>query len=149
MNAALALQHPLTLRVVPLKPGHLAFFGAARTEPVERLVVPELSLALLDGPRVLAAWGVVPQHAHRATGWTLSIDGLTPKAWGVMLKPTLALLDRAQTRGYRRLEAYVRADHAAGLRWAYRLGFQPKAFLEQFLEDGGAVFMCERLTEPG
>ena len=46
--------------------------------------------------------------------------------------------------GLKRIEAYVDGEHAAGLRWAARLGFKVKAYPEQFSEDGRDAFLLER-----
>jgi L-amino acid N-acyltransferase YncA len=126
-------------QVSPLAPSDLAALPGA---------LPELAsspgLTLRRDGQVIAATGVQRLHAHRALGWTLTAGPCRPRGWGALLAPTLAMIETAHASGVRRLEAYVDAEHAAGLRWAQRLGFEVKALLERFTPEGRAVFLLER-----
>jgi ribosomal protein S18 acetylase RimI-like enzyme len=90
--------------------------------------------------------GIQPSWRGRAEGWTLSSPAATARHWGRMLGPAIETLDRAHAAGYRRIEAVVDGEHAEGLRWVTRLGFEVESLMEAYDPNGRDCFMCKRIS---
>lgn len=95
-----------------------------------------------DG-RVLAIMGVLAVHAHSATAWAL----MAPGCWGHMGDMTRIVRDYLDGLDFRRIDMLVRAEFAAGHRWAARLGFAREGVLRAWAQDGGDMVMHARIRE--
>ena len=97
-----------------------------------------------DG-RVLAIVGLLEVHRGAATGWAVMAQG----CWGHMGELTRIVRQYLDDQPYRRIDMLVRADFAAGHRWARRLGFAREATLRAWSPDGGDMVMFARFREAG
>lgn len=94
-----------------------------------------------DG-RVLAIMGVMENHAEAGTAWAL----MAPGCWGQMGELTRIARNYLDGLRYRRIDMMVRAEFAAGHRWARRLGFTREAVLRAWAPGGGDMVMHARIA---
>lgn len=118
---------------------HLAAMAGKGGAFTLRLVQP--GDARTDG-RVLAIMGVIEVHAQAGTAWAL----MAPGCWGHMGELTRIARNYLDARPYRRIDMLVRAEFAAGHRWARRLGFTREAVLRAWRPDGGDMVMHARIA---
>lgn len=93
-----------------------------------------------DG-QVLCIVGLMEVHAQAATGWALMAEG----CWGHMGDITRIVRTYLDDQHFRRIDMLVRADFAAGHRWARRLGFVREAVLRAWTPDGEDMVMHARI----
>ncbi len=112
--------HILALKLQPAQ----AWIGAYLTEPQLRTLENEWAVTLMDDGVPLGSAGAVPWHQNRALVWSFVGDRITKRIF-----VEVHLLARQWLRGlpFRRLEAAIDIDFAAGHRWATLLGFTVEA----------------------
>jgi len=122
------------IEFIPFKPDHLvglnlqpvqAYFQTSLLDPEygKYLSVPGLSWSgEIDGA-VVGSAGVIQRWPGRAKVWALFGQSIPLKAWVPITRFVEKVLSDAHGAGVRRLEAVVDPHHAAGVRWAERLGF--------------------------
>lgn len=91
--------------------------------------------------RVLCIMGLLEVHQQAATAWAL----IGPGCWGHMGEMTRIVRTYLDGQPYRRMDMLVRAEFAAGHRWAGRLGFSREAVLRAWAPDGGDMVMHARI----
>jgi hypothetical protein len=132
------------LRVVPFQPDHLAQLAAQASQPEldgdRQAMAAQLSITgrcftILNDADVLLCGGATASHADYVTVWAAIADHAGPWMLGIERRARrfLAMLTE------RRVDALVRADFAAGRRWASRLGFIEEACLSAYFGDGTAA----------
>lgn len=143
----------MTWRVVPFEPWHLQQLDP---QPAQRELVTDrtaLGASLASTGRCftllrasdrtpMCCGGAVSTHRDYATLWA---------AFACDARPAMLAIERRARRFIgmlheRRIDAAVRADHAAGRRWAERLGLRPEAQLGAYFDDGGdaVIYRLER-----
>lgn len=120
---------PLTPEVRPLLPrnreGDLRKWLASPGH-AELLCQDGFAWIVFDNLDFVMAGGLVPQWPGRSLAWAVIGDGVRRRHWPALTRKTVEVLDAAHAAGQRRIETTVRADHRAGQRWAWRLGFEPE-----------------------
>lgn len=108
---------------------------------VVRMAAGGSAFTLRTCDRVLCVAGVVRVHDGAATAWAV----MAPGCWGHMGEMTRKIRDYLDGLNYRRIDMLVRADFAAGHRWARHLGFAREALLRCWAPDGGDMVMHARI----
>lgn len=136
---ALAPEHILAVQLQPAQ-GYAAAFV---TEHQAREIVAAKGIgwtAEHDG-QVIACAGIVQMHDERGMAWAmLSKDAL--RHIKTIHRVIANVLDRAP---WRRIEMTVDARHAAGCRWAERLGFEREGLMRAYTPDGRDCFLYARV----
>jgi len=117
----------------------------------DRLMTRETGLALCEaGPcytvltpagRIIALGGFSETHAGYAVAWSL-LSGDIGRHHIELTRMARFGLDDAP---YARIEALVRPEHVAGLRWAAVLGFEQAFRVRCARPDGGDLELFERV----
>lgn len=128
--------------VVDLEESHLENL---QLQPAQSLLQKTLSIpayrrdlaryegfAGIEGDRVVAAAGAVPQDGHRAVVWALLSKDLPMVA---VHRAVMRWLDACLIP---RLETWVMVGHEEGERWAEMLGFEAEGRMKKFRPDGDA-----------
>ena len=110
-----------------------------------RMAAAGSAFTLRNEGKVLCIAGVLRMHAQAGTAWTI----MAPGCWGHMGRIGHMFRDYLDTLDYRRIDMLVRAEFAAGHRWARRLGFTHEAVLHAWAPDGGDMVMHARIRENG
>lgn len=103
--------------------------GQVMDEPsLASAIASGLSLAAADGGRLLAVGGIAEQWDGRAIIWGLLSDDI-----GAAMVDIHRAVSRALAASqFRRIEAHVAVEHAAGRRWAELLGFTHEGTMRKF-----------------
>lgn len=116
-----------------------------RREATFRAIDPRVfESAFLDG-RILGMAGVLPYWHGRGEATLVATQPIPLKAWPAITERARVLLDRAAELGTWRIEASVRADFLAGLRWAKRIGLEVNGLDRAYFPDGGDAVQYLRL----
>ncbi len=118
------------VEIIPFRAQHLE---AIDVQAPQRFASPFLTAAhgrLLEGAgvartavadgEIVGCAGLVPIWDHRAVAWALLAE-TTPALFFRAHRAARRFLERSTIR---RIETYVRSDHAEGHRWARALGFE-------------------------
>lgn len=96
--------------------------------------------AVMDG-EVIAAAGMFEVWSGRALGWALFSDTALANFIAIHRVARKVLADCP----WRRIEIAVDRNHAAGVRWAERLGFQREGLMRAYTADGRDCFLYARV----
>lgn len=96
--------------------------------------------AFYDGHPVACA-GLVEQWEGRALAWALIAKDAGPH----FVRITRAVRRALDVAQWRRVEAHVDAEFAAGIRWAEMLGFSVESKMRAFTPEGRDAFMFARI----
>lgn len=114
---------PADLRRLTLQPGQREIEGYLATLDADILTGGAHAWTLSIGGVVVGCGGLVPKWRGVAAAWS-TVGAVPRRAWPSVTGFVRAQLDQALAEGnLHRIEASVRSDHAAGHRWAERLGF--------------------------
>ena len=91
--------------------------------------------------RVIACAGIVEMHRQRGLAWAMFSDTALSR---------FKIIHRVATRvlaasPWRRVEMHVDCNHAAGCRWAERLGFVSEGVMKAVTPDGRDCFLYARV----
>lgn len=102
----------------------------------------EISFSVLCDGVLCAIFGLIIPWDGRGQGWAYVSYKMPRKAWPEITQRLLTSI-AALMNGMKlhRLEITVAADHAAGQRWAERLGFTQEAKLNKYGTDGSDFFL--------
>ncbi|PWR24984.1 hypothetical protein [Zavarzinia aquatilis] len=134
------------IEIVPFIPSHLALVDLQPAQAEARaLIAGDYAAALAEaGPAVsLAAdrqlrgcMGLAWQWPGRAVVWAMLSDRIGPSGMVALSLRAARWLD---SHDWRRIEAHVAPDHAAGHRWVSLFGFIHEARLRRYTPTGGDV----------
>lgn len=131
------------MQIVRFQPEHLAQLRARGSRiPDLPGLGDELARAksfagLVDGAAI-AAGGLVEQWEGRALAWCCFTPGIRRADWGRIAAKARAELIACS---YRRIEAHVNCDHAAGIRFVKRFGFKVECRAPKFGPDGSDHYL--------
>ncbi len=98
--------------------------------------------AVADG-RTIACAGLLEMWPGRAQGWALFSAAALGNFVGIHRMAKRVLCDSA----WQRVEVTVDAGHAAGVRWAERLGFTLEGRMRKYTSDGRDCLLYARVEE--
>ena len=154
-----AIERPTAARVVPFEPWHLpllvqreheasSFAALGGTDRTARLCddAEYAYTVLATGSAPVACIGVSVMWSGVGAAWAfLSADA--PRYWKTIHSGVTTFLRGALCDGeFRRIQTSVRSDHAAGHRWALRLGFRPESVMHGYCPDGTDAICYVRLA---
>lgn len=92
--------------------------------------------------------GILPVWEGRARAWAI-FGRILPGEWVPILRKTAEQLDAMHGRGFRRIEADIRADFPIGCRFAERLGFvrETPSPARGYNPDGSDAYLYARIAE--
>lgn len=135
----------MSFRIEPYRPVHLELLLAGSLQPAQRRIVshvpvgigrvfqvPGLALTALEDDHVLMTGGIMPLTAHMGMLWAV----LAEDAGRYMMRLHRGTVRFLEIGVWRRLEATVEQDFAAGCRWLELLGFKREGPREAYGEDG-------------
>lgn len=145
-------------RIVPFEPWHLPLLVQREHEResfaalggIERTVAlcdsAEYAYSVVVAGSPVACIGVSVLWAGAGAAWAfLSADAR--RHWKTIHSGVATFLRGALCDGeFRRIQTSVRIDHAAGHRWALRLGFTPESVLQRYCPDGADAVCYVRLA---
>lgn len=127
---------------VQLQPAQSRVAGVITLDYAEHLcTLRGVGWAVTDGNITMACGGIVEAWPNRAQSWALFSAEVLPRFRAVHRLVTNVLNDAP----WRRIEMDVDAEHAAGIAWATRLGFQNEGLRRAYTADGRDVFLFARV----
>lgn len=137
--------------VVPFAPEHLARMRVQAAQVTEismirpdaiELLAKSNGWSALDGDHPLFCGGVIDMDDHHGLLWAYVSSEAGP--W--MLRITRGARRFLALKNLRRIETSVRADFAAGCRWAALMGFENEGLMRKYGFDGSDHFRYARIT---
>lgn len=90
---------------------------------------------------VIACAGIVEMHQHRGLAWAMFSDSALAR-FKIIHRVAVQVLSASP---WRRVEMHVDCQHAAGCRWAERLGFRVEGVMQAVTPDGRDCFLYARV----
>jgi len=119
---------PEMVSLIKPQRGQLATGQTMSREQVAAAIEAGVSLACVQGPRVLAFGGIAEQWPDRGILWGLLADSI-----GATFTPVHRVVRRAlDTTALKRVEAHVDVNHAEAVRWIELLGFTREGVMRSF-----------------
>jgi hypothetical protein len=129
--------HPKHMAAIELQEAQ-ACFAVLMSKPsyTQAICEPGLSFSGVVADRVVGCAGVLPQWPGRAIAWAVLSARIPARAWPAITRHVIRVLDAAHARGHDRIECTVDCEHAAGMDWARRVGFDKPVRLERYAPAG-------------
>jgi RimJ/RimL family protein N-acetyltransferase len=112
-------------------------------EAIAYAAAPGQGLAMIEDGRVIGAAGVIPVWEGRGLCWFIPGLRMTRRHYGRALRRCQQQLAHLTQAGFRRLDCTVGVNHAAGRRWAARIGFVVEGTLTEYAPDGSDQLMLK------
>lgn len=140
------------MRIVALEPEHIL---AVQLQPAQAYAMPHINeaqaveiamsrgigWAAVDGDEVLACAGIVHVHDERGLAWAMVSDEALRQFKTIHRVISQVVISAP----WRRVEMIVDCDHAAGCRWAERMGFEQEGRMRAYTPDGRDCFLYARV----
>lgn len=140
------------MKIVALKPEHIL---AVQLQPAQDFAMPfvterqavdiaaarGIGWTAMDGDQVLACAGIVHVHDERGLAWSMISEGAL-RQFKTIHRVISRVVDSAP---WRRVEMIVDCEHAAGRRWAERMGFEQEGRMRAYTPDGRDCFLYARV----
>jgi len=119
---------PEMVSIIQAQRAQLATGQTMSREQVAAAIDAGVSLACVQGARILAFGGIAEQWPGRGILWGLLTDSI-----GATFTPVHRIVRRAlDTTALKRVEAHVDVNHAEAVRWIELLGFTREGVMRSF-----------------
>lgn len=103
---------------------------------IEAYVIPNCSLAVMDGDEPVAAFGIVPLWRGVGEAWMIPAKSHLRKPVALGRHVKMGILEIAEGLQLHRLQAAVKADFEMGRRLVELIGFDRESLMPQYGPDG-------------